>query len=167
MKKIVLIFYFLSFFNLLHSQKLSQQVIGAIGGNGQSNKVSLSWTLGEAVISSFEPKLTQGFHQGDLTIDINTDCDFVNPKFNFANNLNIRTFPNPTSGLISLSLDNIESVVDYSYKLYDNVGRMITMQKTTDRVSQIDFSNMAGGAYLLVVYFLNVPVKEFKIIKQN
>ncbi len=170
MKNTILLFLMLILLQTSFCQQISRQVISSSGGEARTSKTIINYTIGEPIVTTYDVKpnsLTQGFQQGDITIEKHIESTYVNPESNISYNQNISVFPNPTSGLITLSLDGIETISDYTYKLYDLIGRIIKYGFPENIQTQIDISYLSSGAYILVVTGLDKPVKEFKIIKAD
>ena len=74
---------------------------------------------------------------------------------------NIHVYPNPTSGIIHVDIEDSQSVNDVRIMLYDLSGKPVA--KCDKGV--IDISNQPNGVYVLKV-MLNDKVNTLKIIKK-
>ncbi len=79
-----------------------------------------------------------------------TDIDIVK-------NSNPIVYPNPTNGIINLSLDNIEKV-----EIFDMLGRKVFTQSIV--ANQIDLSTLEKGNYIVVIKQNNKLIKSKIII---
>jgi len=149
-------------------QHLSQEVISGAGTSAKNGKTTLSWTVGEPVISSSNPRLSQGFHQGDLRINKSHPARFVDPEVLAAAEkvgLSFIVYPNPTSNSVTLSSQQ-DIQPGTAYRIYNVSGSLLSSGDLIDRQTQIDLSHFSGGTYFLVITDNDIPVGEFRIIKQ-
>ena len=84
---------------------------------------------------------------------LNTDVHERDPS--------VAVYPNPASGLIGISADNLISAVE----LYDIQGRLLQAYITSDTQVQVDLSSRASGLYFVKV-FTERGIKVEKIIKR-
>lgn len=151
---ITIILFFLGF----SISMFAQDVISAQGEEYTGTNLSVSFTIGEVVIDSYEGSnysITQGFHQPIL--------DFAT-GITFSEITGVSVFPNPTSDFINLSFDNIES--DLVYELYDAKGKLYTQQKIYDINTIVSLKEFASGAYILFIREKNTTkFNSYKIIK--
>lgn len=133
-----------------------QEVISANGGMSElpSGK-QVEWTVGEVVtetIISESNNLTQGFHQGNisvLSILKNT-------------NLKIELYPNPTTNYLSL-----QCPTEYqpTVEIMNSLGEVLYKDEHLSGLSQIEMSSYAKGLYFVKVYINQKDFKFFEIIK--
>ena len=94
----------LATFFLISSYLSSQQTVTTSGGDIESDQVSLSYTIGQLKVNTIEKVdssiIKLDFIQGvQYAIDV-FDCrDY--------NSIKISVFPNPTSSLVNISMENI------------------------------------------------------------
>ncbi len=138
----------------------SQYVIGSIGGEGNAGSMNISYTVGEAAITTIENDgtiLTQGFHQPSYEVVSAIQETFLPGA--------IRVFPNPTSSNLQVQLEGVE-LENITISLRDVLGRSILTSKTDAAIWQTDLSGLASGYYLLTVADLkNHQSNSFKILK--
>ena len=148
----------LATFFLISSYLSSQQTVTTSGGNIESDQVSLSYTIGQLKVNTIEKVdssiLELDFIQGvQYAIDV-FDCrDY--------NNIKISVFPNPTSSIVNISMENIED--ELSLIVYDVVGRKIYDHSFSENEFSIDFSSYSEGIYILSFYNFCGLFRSFKL----
>ncbi len=160
MKQIIGIVFLLFCLNT-YSQQLSPEVIASAGDYFENGDISLSWTLGEPVIATFEGNyiLTQGFHQ-DLYII--TAIDEIKLE-----NISVNIYPNPTPNFVNIKIDSEKQFNGDCYiQLFDANGRLIKEEKTnsTHNIIKWNLQSFERSHYILKVAF-GTQTKTFKIIK--
>jgi hypothetical protein len=152
-----IIFLFLCFAPGLesNSQSLTQQIVASAG----SSQTTLQWTVGELVVATFTNAnytLTQGFHQNNIKV---TAIETL-----MSSNISFRVFPNPTSDFVTIQAD--KELPDAQIELYNIKGELIS-KKLLNTNSQIDFTALSSGTYLLkVVSAMNKINSTYRIVKQ-
>ncbi|MEA1887903.1 MAG: T9SS type A sorting domain-containing protein [Bacteroidota bacterium] len=149
MKSLVTIFYVLLLSAGLNAQDVKQQVVSSAGGYDISsdNSMSLSWTLGELVISTAEAAggdliLTQGFQQSKLLVTgIN-----LNPE----HEIDVILFPNPAKDILNIRFSeplNGETMIFLS----GPDGRLIDTEiiKPGVLVKEINMQKYPAGNYFI------------------
>lgn len=159
MNRLLLLAVILSFTRLAYTQSLSPEVISSSGAHFSSAGTQLSWTIGEPIIDSYAAganKLTQGFHQTFLTVTSVSE---------YAPDIAIKTFPNPSSDAVFIQIDAPSS--DFRLELFDVLGRSLQkFQASNTSLIELDISEYAAGNYLLRISNTdNAPLKTFKIQK--
>ncbi|MFW5872703.1 MAG: T9SS type A sorting domain-containing protein [bacterium] len=152
MKQYTLISYFclLSFF-VLPAQDLD--IISSSGGFSENTEVSLSWTIGEPIVESFEGddySLSHGFQQGNLTVETLIEEELVN---NF-----LWIYPNPVKDRLTIECSNDHE----DFQLIDIQGKVVWSMKGNKKKMEVDFSDLPPGSYFL----RTSKLKTHKIIKQ-
>ena len=136
---------------------LSQEVVSTSGDYFSNTNGSLAFTIGEIAIetlTSGSNSVTQGFHQTNVSVLSVNEID---------TNLVIEVYPNPTSGILQVSMNDF---TNKTYKLYDITGRLIIGNPLTKVLSEINLSSYAGGIYILAVYQENnKKIQTYRIIK--
>ena len=151
--------------SMLSAQSISQEVYSASGGDAEVDGISISWTIGECVVETFEGSnaiLTQGFHQGDYTI---TDIEQITET-----NFDITVYPNPTDNLLNLKMTNPEENQTGALlvELLDMNGKVLLRKNWKDHhnIEKIQMSRYTKSMYLLRVSEKDgTPVKLSKIQK--
>ena len=94
----------------------------------------------------------------DLTDwNTNSTIEGQGTKLNLSDGNGISIYPNPTTGII-----NLEPVPEGTYRLYNEIGRLIDQGTIQPR---FDLSNFDNGIYMLLLQTENES-KYFKVIKQ-
>ncbi len=146
---------------LLSAGLSGQQVISSAGTHATGTGVQLSWTLGETVVSTFSGSsviLTQGLHQGKLTITA------IEPLVLSGVTLNV--FPNPVNDKLNISFSNFAED-KYLFSVTDVNSRLIINGKAVENPQPIEMTSVTSGVYFIKV---EVPKEKrwqtFKIVKQ-
>ena len=78
----------------------------------------------------------------------------------------INVYPNPTSGILRIAIENYYDPLRGKYQLF-NLGGAVLKQSVIDSPdTEINMSKMQNGMYVLRIT-LNGAVVDYKIIKQN
>ena len=149
----------LLFFLLLTSVCVSAQEVVATQGDSYTNSSgSIDFTIGEVVINTGTDgsnDLTQGFHQ--------TNWNFVSIEDHVPSYEAI-IFPNPTSEILTIRTSTFENV---TYALYDAQGKLVIQDKLSSVQTPIQVSQLAPGAYSLILNNDAQNLKTFQLIKQQ
>jgi len=143
------------------SQQISPDVISSGGGNFENGDLSLSWTIGETVISTLESDyiLTQGFHQDFFIITAVDEQEMEN--------ISINIFPNPTQDFLNIEWkSNTSSNEIINIQLLDANGRILTERtfNSSSDVMKINLQSFERAHYILRL-INGRQIKTFKIIK--
>ena len=153
---IALISLFFAFFTGLQAQ----QVVASIGHYAENQQGSLSWTLGESFITTLNSEshfLTQGFHQGTLTLTTIFE--------RHQHLLNIKVFPNPSQDMLFLEV-KCENVGSWHYELVSIEGQSIIKTKVSGTTTEISLQAITAGVYLLRIFSSEELIKVVKIVKK-
>ena len=137
MKKPLLLLALIPFFS--YSQETDQQVIASAGDHSKNGDYSLSWTIGETVISTGaggDYVLTQGFHQGNLHV-----TKIIEEKISY----DLEVYPNPVSNILTIETTR----AGISYQLLNINGKVLHNGKLDNTREEIDFSGFPPGTYIL------------------
>lgn len=143
----------------LSTKIIAQEVIAASGNYFESEQGSLSWTLGETLIETFQAggmTLSQGFQQ--LSLSVSTFVEDADIDFK------ITAFPNPTRGHVTVYTDFIDAET-LEYVIYDLRGRIISSKMLEGSQTGIAFDDFHPGTYFIRLSNQGVIIKVFKIIK--
>jgi hypothetical protein len=145
---------------LLTAHISAQQVIATSGGAGQNASGSITYTLGEVVIETYngtDKKLTQGFQQSRLIITAVSELQGLS--------YSVAAFPNPTTNFLKLKLEkDFPETLDYL--LMDINGKVISSGKIENGETDISFESLAVGTYFVKVIQDKKEVKTIKVVKQ-
>ena len=135
------------------------EVISSAGNHFNNSSGSISFTIGECIISTANSAtliLTQGFQQPILV--------FVDPtSINKALDFEISVFPNPVQEQVTLEVDVPHGL---HYILFNINGVMIERNQLLSKETEIDFSQLDPSTYILKVFKSPEESRTFKIIKQ-
>lgn len=155
-------FLFLFVFILGKSLFLSAQTaIVSAGGDASSSSGSVSYSVGQIAVT----------HSGN---NLNTVSEGVQQTYQIATlienclgiELNAVAYPNPTIGIIQLSLTNFDlSHRKLEAKIYNENGKFLSKVNVWELQTLIDLSNYATGTYLLTLSEGTHLLKSFKIVK--
>jgi hypothetical protein len=135
------------------AQDLDQHVTATAGAYSENANGSLSWTMGETVVETVSDgtnTLTQGFHQGNLSVTTLIE------KTELSSNLKV--YPNPVENILHVETDK----TGMDYQLLNINGQTVSNGKLENMNQEINFSDLPAG-----IYFLKINnEKTHKIIKQ-
>ena len=143
------------------------QVIASAGGYVSTSTMSITWTLGEPVISTIKSAdesiiLTQGFHQGNLF-----GTGIVNPELT---SLKFKMYPNPTINKVWFEINNKDAKGTFIVEVYDITGRKIISQELgqfeNQQEKEFSVSSLKSGIYLVKVTIGNFNSDVIKLIKE-
>jgi hypothetical protein len=157
MRKLISIIFAYQF--LVSLSGYCQQVIATSGNYQSTTTGSISWTLGETLVttcSAGSKILTQGFQQANITV--------LPSGLNQISYGDIVAYPNPATEFIKLKIENI-TLQGASFSIADLQGKNLLMKQPVSDNQLIDLSSYATGVYLLTVWINQQPIKVFKIIK--
>jgi hypothetical protein len=146
---------------ILNGQSIKPDVLASSGGNGTNSEISLCWTLGETVINELSDNefiLSQGFHQGSLTV--------ISGSENIPENCQIIAYPNPTSNSLKIEIANIQTSDTWIIEVFNSDGKMILHQIANPNVCEIDFSSYPAAEYLVRIRNNQNLMKTFNIVKK-
>ncbi len=152
MKKIIYIAFLLTPL-LGQAQDLDQNVTATAGAYSENANGSLSWTIGETVVETVSDgtnSLTQGFHQGNLSV-----TTFIE-KTELSSNLKV--YPNPVENILNVETDK----TGMDYQLLNINGKKVSNGKLENTTQEINFFDLPAGTYFLKIN----NEKTHQIIKQ-
>ena len=127
----------------IQGQNLMPDLVSSSGGLHSGQNASLSWTLGEVSIKTFQTDdlmLTQGFQQPKLhTIS----------TYNPESIVRATIYPNPAKDIININIKYPESTVN-SMSIIDikgNILKCIPAQKS----KRVDISGLKPGYYFIMI----------------
>ncbi len=145
-------------------QDLKQQVISSSGGYDVSgdNSISLSWTLGELVITTVESVsgdliLTQGFQQSKMSVTAIGENKDLGVK--------VSIYPNPTSEIVNIKFASPLDGETYIFIIAPD-GKQIFNEKISygQLLKQINMQEFPAGTYYIRVQN-EIKLNVYKVIK--
>jgi hypothetical protein len=126
------------------SQQINQQVIANAGGYDVNGNISISWTLGETIISTFNNgsvMLSHGFQQKLIITSFQDNLEAV---------VKVLLFPNPAGDILNIHFDQPVDG-EMILLLTDMQGRTIKTDKIDKAVSdtQINLHDIPAGLYFV------------------
>ena len=128
---------------------IEPSIIASGGGYGETETMSISWTLGELATTTLtggDIILTQGFQQPfDFRTGISTE----------ALNWEITAYPNPVKDELFVRFD-IDRTREFLIEIQDVTGRVLYLEQKKEifpgDVIQLNTSNFTYGVYFLKVF---------------
>jgi hypothetical protein len=137
-----------------------QEVLATGGGFHQNSSASISFTIGEPVIETFQTPdntLTQGFQQTKLIV---TGIDMVE-----STDFSLNVFPNPTQNNLNIHVTS-EKPLQLQVQLFNINGALLFEEKHKQNPVQLDMKFLPPGNYLLRVSDENLHTNTYKIVKK-
>ena len=78
-------------------------------------------------------------------------------------NISMSVYPNPTAGMVTISLDGI---ADFSIEIYDIYGRRLDRQDEVGSVATVDLGSYASGVYFARIYQSGKLLATTKVVRQ-
>lgn len=157
--KIFLLALFLIGLNILKIN--AQESINASGGNASGSNGSSAYSIGQVMYTTNTGTIgtiAQGVQQA-YEISVVTGLEETKGL-----NLNLSVYPNPTSDLLILSVDNKDNE-HFAYQLLDINSNTIDHNTITEKETSITMNHFANATYFLKITQNNKTIKTFKIIK--
>lgn len=148
-----------TFLVLLSNFAYAQQILSSSGETGQNSSGSISYTLGELVITTQTNgtnAITQGFHQTQIIVT--EVLELSDPGFA------ISVFPNPTNDFVTLKIEKGETR-NMTFILFDAQGKFLLQEIVTDTEQQVSFEQLNPGSYFIKVVKDRTDIKTLKIVK--
>ena len=148
MKRYILILISMALMVPVGAQTLEPTVIASAGGYDEATGVSISWTLGETIIPTFQDDpenptiiLTHGFQQQLIVTTLEDNLDIL---------VNVTVYPNPASEILNIRFEEpLDGEVDLVLLTQD--GRLVKRDiiESTTFEKQISMQNLPSGIYFL------------------
>lgn len=137
------------------AQLNSPDLVSNSGGSFSNEGYHIDFSVGEIAIEQLGNGiiLTQGFHQGDLSILTNIkEIDFIS-----------KIYPNPTLSFFTVEFDSPQNVIAF---LSDQNGKLIFQKEIKNKsIQSFDVSMLAQGSYQFVVIDKNNKRSSFTLNK--
>ena len=135
------------------------QVVSTAGETYTNDEVSVSWTIGEPVIETFESGdiiLTQGFHQESYSITAIDEIQSVDLK--------ITLFPNPAKEEFFIKYEG-ENMEDLKARIHDLKGNVILIKDINSEISNINIADLKAAEYIISIQDNNKILRSYKLVK--
>jgi hypothetical protein len=141
------------------AQNTKQEVVASAGGYDVNGDLSISWTLGETIIPTFQNGdliLTHGFQQQLVITTVEENFEFL---------VNVTVYPNPASDIVNIQFESpVEGDVDLT--VINSQGKVVKADiiesATLDK--QINFQDLPAGIYYLRLHKGNL-INVYKVVK--
>ena len=138
-----------------------QQAAVASGGDVQGTGGSVAYSIGQVDYQSYSNdtwQINEGVQQPVETFQISSVGN--SPEFT------VQIGPNPVSNEIYIRAD--QSVLfALSFELFDIQGKRIKALQSVPEDGKIDLAELPAASYQLVIYNLNEPIHNYKLIKHS
>jgi len=138
----------------------AQESINTSGGDASGSGGSAAYSIGQVVYTTntgSNGSEVQGVQQ---TYEIQSlEVSEVKPT------ISLKVFPNPTTSNLTLQISEYNNQ-EYSYLLYDMLGKALNKGQITSQQTQINTSDLPSATYIINIRNkLNQNIQSFKIIK--
>ena len=140
-----------------------QTSILSSGGNATGSGGSISYSVGQIINSTMagpDGSISNSVQQ-PYEISVITSIENIGRI-----NSGIKLYPNPTAGLIALTIDPFEDDMNIRFLLYNLEGILLIDRMVEDKTTDIRLDGYSSTIYFLVVIKDNLEVQTFKIIKR-
>jgi hypothetical protein len=134
------------------AQLYERQLISPAGDYFAEADIQMTWVLGDLVTGAYD--------LGQLIVPYGVDVPPDNEVLSA-----VTLFPNPTSNKVYLLME-IENIQNFTFWLYDVLGREIRNGIITSEQTELDLTPFESGMYILRVIHEATLIQDFKIIKQ-
>ena len=132
-----------------------------IGGKALGSGGTVNYSVGQTFFnttSSETGSVSEGVQQPfEIFTTIGIEINY--------NSLNMKIYPNPTTNILNLIVENFETGL--SYQLFDVDGKILKTEEIQTKETEIEMRNVIPSSYFLRVINQEQIVKAFKIIKNN
>jgi len=147
--------------NSLKTILIAQEAIQSAGGDATGSGGSMSYSIGQMVYSTNTDTNGSVAEGGQQPYEISVVVGIEQSK---DINLRCTAYPNPAQDILFLEVQ-IADIDNYSFQLYDMMGKLLVGKELTDISTTISMANLAPAIYFLKVSNNHKVVKTFKIIK--
>lgn len=148
MKRIIFILMSIAVIWPLGAQTIEPSVIASAGGYDEATGISISWTLGETIIPTFQDDpvnptiiLTHGFQQQLIITTVEENLEIL---------VNVTIYPNPSSDVLNIRFEEpLEGNVDLFLLTQD--GKLVKRDiiETATFEKQLNMQDIPAGIYFL------------------
>jgi hypothetical protein len=136
----------------------AQHVIATSGGTMTSNAIQANWTIGELItetIFTSTSAVSAGLNQPGFQIITSVKKPWYENELSF--------YPNPVTQLMTVRYDG---TLPIDIKIISVKGSVLSTNKIKEPLTQIDFSNVAAGIYVIQILKPEGMTSTYKIIKE-
>ena len=137
----------------------AQSALVGTGGEANGNGGSVSYSVGQIAVQSnseSSTSISEGVQQP-------YEIDVVGVDNYPGITLNAVVYPNPTSGNVQLTIDNVQ--FEGEVKVFDANGKYLLSKQIEGETTQLDLSPYAPGTYYVKVCNGKDVMKTFKVVK--
>jgi hypothetical protein len=137
----------------------AQETINATGGNASGSGGAVSYSVGILAYTSAsgaDGSVAQGVQHAYEIYSVSIEDHL----YDFA----LKAFPNPTTDFLMLEVGNFNSR-ELAFQLLDMRGQVLRKDAIQSTQTQLDFSSLSSGVYLLQIYDSKQSIHTFKITK--
>lgn len=141
------------------SSGYAQESTNASGGDALGSEGSVAYSIGQVFYTSetgSNGNVNQGVQHTYAIYAVGIDDE--------STNISLNIFPNPTSGYLTLQLDEYANE-KMDYQLINIQGKLLQSEIITNAQTKIDLSTYVKGTYFIQVVRVSKEIKTFKIIK--
>lgn len=139
---------------------LAQQGVITAGGNATGSGGSASYTVGQVawnIYTGTNGSVLQGIQQP-------YEISVISGIEDFDITLNFVVYPNPTTGVVTLDINDTESN-GLMYQLYSMPGVLLQEKNVESVETEINLEPYSSSIYFLRVIKDQIVIKLFKIVK--
>ena len=140
-----------------------QTSILSSGGNATGSGGSISYSVGQIINSTIAGPDGSISNSVQQPYEISVITSIENHG---SINSDFKLYPNPTGGLITLTIDPFDNDMNIRFLLYNLEGILLVDRMVEDEITDIRLDNYSYMIYFLVVIKDNMEVQTFKIIKR-
>lgn len=134
------------------SQSISREVVASSGAEASGQGATISWSLGEPIISSSE-----GYQ---APLDIQNIVTLIEEE----TELHVKVFPNPTFDILNLTLDEFSKSV--KVQIFNTSGQKVQEAvQIKNSTIKIDLGSLQPGNYFIQLSGYQKKSKTYKIVK--
>ncbi len=147
-----------------NTQLFAQESQNTSGGMANGNGGTVNYSVGQVVYTTHTATNYEIFQGVQLPYEISVINDIDDAE---EISLSITVYPNPTSDLLTLKLEDQDnlSLNSYKYEFYNINGKLINTNRIFDNTTSINMTNLVAATYILIVFKNQKNMKTFKIIK--
>lgn len=136
-----------------------QQNTVSSGGVASGSGGTVTYSIGQVAYSN------ETGTNGNVNQGVQQPYEFYSLGVNESSlNFNLSAFPNPTTDVIYLTIDNFQGE-QLSYQLIDMNGKLISKQAILEKETAINMESLPSANYFINLVLNNEIVQAYKIIK--